>query len=202
MCQLALSQINTQTLFCRWRPTSGSTTPKSAWLSRLLPDARPRNAAMSSRARACTESVARDGLRIGVVFFDHLLNQTQRLTLFAKAVQVRLRCSAPPTLVQEAHNPIELVLRQPHQSIAPPFFLAYSGSGEVSQCLALCQRTPILAKVARIVSPDTRSLVRPSSKLTSAAISIVQRVLSLPNSLGLRWSISPKAFILFSSKVR
>src|SRR5215204_1287767 len=83
-----------------------------------------------------------------------------------KAVQVRLRHPAPPAFVQEAHNPIELVLRQPHQSIAPSFFLAYSGSGEVIQCLALCQRTPILANVARIVSPDTRSLVSPSSKLT------------------------------------
>src|SRR5215207_452704 len=70
------------------------------------------------------QSVARDGLRIGVVFFDHLLNQTQRLTLLAKAVQVRLRHPAPPAFVQEAHNPIELVLRQPHQSIAPSFFLA------------------------------------------------------------------------------
>src|SRR3712207_4967386 len=76
------------------------------------------------------QSVARDGLRIGAVFFEHLLNQTQRLTLFAKAVQVRLRHPAPPTLVQEAHNPIDLVLRQPHQSIAPSFFLAYIAGRE------------------------------------------------------------------------
>src|SRR3712207_7815101 len=51
------------------------------------------------------QSVARDGLRIGVVFFERLLHQTQRLTLFAKAAQVRLRHPAPPALVQEAHNP-------------------------------------------------------------------------------------------------
>jgi hypothetical protein len=40
-------------------------------------------------------------------------------------------------------------------------------------------------------SPKTCSLVRPSSKLTSAAISIFHKVLSLPNSLALtmcwRW---------------
>ncbi len=45
-----------------------------------------------------------------------------------------------------------------------------------------------------MVSPLTRSLVSPSSKLTSAAISIVHKLLRLPNSsLGLRWSISRKA---------
>src|SRR3712207_5858233 len=94
-------------------------------------------------------------------------------------------CSAPPALVLKAHNPLGLILRQPHQSISSSFFLAYSGSGEVIQCLALCQRTPVRAKVARTVSPDTRSSVSPSSKLTSAAISIVHKLLCLPNSLGL-----------------
>src|SRR3712207_7872978 len=47
------------------------------------------------------QSVARDGLRIGVVFFERLLHQTQRLTLCAKAAQVRLRHPAPPALVQD-----------------------------------------------------------------------------------------------------
>src|SRR5215207_3825163 len=76
-----------------------------------------------------------------------------------KAVQVWLGHPAPPALVQEAHNPIDLVLRQPHQSVAASFFLPYSGSGEVTQCLALRQRTPIRSRVARMVSPLTRSLV-------------------------------------------
>src|SRR3712207_8906503 len=53
MCQLALSQINTHTLW----PSSSSFrehhSKKSTWLS-CLPDARPRTAAMSFRARACT----------------------------------------------------------------------------------------------------------------------------------------------------
>src|SRR5215210_6570412 len=134
------------------------------------------------------QAVAGDGLRIGIVFFDRLLYKTQRLTSFAKAVQGRLRYSAPPALVFKTHNPIDLILRQPHQPIAPPFFLSYRGSGEVIHLLARCQRTPIRARVARTVSPLMRSLVSPSSKLTSAAISIVHRLLSWPNSLGLWWS--------------
>src|SRR5215208_4448136 len=76
------------------------------------------------------------------------------------------------------------VLGNSHQSVAPPFFLAYRGSGEVIQRLARCQRTPILAKVARIVSPLTRSFVSLSSKLTCAAISKDHKLLSLPNFLG------------------
>src|SRR5215207_9270549 len=147
-------------------------------------------------------SVAGDGLRIGVVFSERLLHQTQGLASFAEAVQVRLGHPAPPALVAEAHNPVEMTRCQAHQSVAPPFFLAYSGSGEVIQCLALCQRTPIRAKVARMVSPLTRSFVRPSSKLTFAAISIVHKLLFLPNSLGLRWSIWRKASAPFSSKAR
>ncbi len=55
-------------------------------------------------------------------------------------------------------------------------------------------------KVARMVSPETRSSVSPSSKATSAAISRVHRLLSRPNSLGERWSISRKASALLSSK--
>src|SRR3712207_1470007 len=53
MCQSWRCPRSTPTLFCRALRASGSTTPKSAWLSRL-PDAHPRNAAMSFRARACT----------------------------------------------------------------------------------------------------------------------------------------------------
>src|SRR5215204_1455237 len=119
-----------------------------------------------------------------------------------KAVQVCLGHPAPPALVQEAHNPIDLILRQPHQSVASSFFLAYKGSGEVIHRLALCQRTPIRAKVARMVSPLIRSFVSPSSKLTSAAISIVHKLLCLPNSLGLWWSISRRASTPSSSKAR
>ena len=54
--------------------------------------------------------------------------------------------------------------------------------------------------VARIVSPETRSSVSPSSKATSAAISKVHRLELRPNSLGERWSISLKDSALFWSK--
>src|SRR5918994_799543 len=131
------------------------------------------------------QSAAGDGLRVGVVLFERLLYKTQGLASFAKAVQVRLPHSAPPALVLKADHPMELIFRQVHQSVAPPFFLSYKGSGEVIQCLALCQRTPIRAKVARTVSPLMRSVVSPYSKLTKAASSIVHRLLCLPNSLGL-----------------
>jgi hypothetical protein len=51
-----------------------------------------------------------------------------------------------------------------------------------------------------MVSPETRLCVSPSSKLLSAAISKVQRLVSYPNSLGERWSISRKASALSSSR--
>ena len=54
--------------------------------------------------------------------------------------------------------------------------------------------------VARIVSPETRPSVSPSSKATSAAISKVQRLEGRPNSLGERWSISRKDSALRWSK--
>jgi hypothetical protein len=54
--------------------------------------------------------------------------------------------------------------------------------------------------VARTVSPETRSLVSPYSKATSAAISRVHRLDSRPNSLGHRWSICLRASALRSSK--
>jgi hypothetical protein len=67
--------------------------------------------------------------------------------------------------------------------------------------LARCQRTPRRrASVARTVSPHTRFSIKPRSKLTSAAIASVQRLVSLPNSLGERCSISLKASAPFSSK--
>jgi hypothetical protein len=51
-----------------------------------------------------------------------------------------------------------------------------------------------------MVSPQTRSSVRPSSKATAAAISKVQRLEGRPNSRGERWSISLNALALFRSK--
>src|SRR3712207_2680561 len=87
--------------------------------------------------------------------------------------------------ILEAHSPLRRARKgEPDQPISSPFFLSYSGSGELIHLLALSQRTPNLLSVERIVSPETRSSVMPSSKLTSAACSSVQRVVGLPNSLG------------------
>ena len=67
--------------------------------------------------------------------------------------------------------------------------------------LARCHLTPRRrARVLRIVSPETRLCVSPFSKLACAAISKVQRLVSYPNSLGERWSISLRASALSSSK--
>jgi hypothetical protein len=84
----------------------------------------------------------------------------------------------------------EWALGHPDQPISIPFFRAYSGWGLSIQRLARSQRTPSLASVARMVSPVMRLSVMPSSKLASAAIASVQKVPSLPNSLGRWWSIS------------
>jgi hypothetical protein len=73
----------------------------------------------------------------------------------------------------------------------------------VIHLLARFQRTPnSLAKVARMVSPLTRSLVKPSSKLACAADSKVHKLVGLPKSLGLRWSICRKRSAPSESKAR
>src|SRR5215211_5730192 len=133
------------------------------------------------------EPVAGDGLRsfAGVVFGDRLLHQAQGLSSIAPTAQSRSGQPAEPGLVQETYDPLGEALGEANQPVAPPFFLWYSGSGLVIQRLARSQRTPILSKVARMVSPVIRLFVSPSSKLTSAAISSVHKVLSLPNFWGL-----------------
>src|SRR5215211_8641978 len=133
------------------------------------------------------QSAAGDGLRVGVVLFDRLLYKTKRLASFAKAVQVRLPHSAPPALVLKADHPIDLILGQVHQSVASEasLFSFVEGVGRGNPVLGSLPADPIRESVARTVSPLMRSFVSPSSKLTSAAISIVHRLLGLPNSLGL-----------------
>src|SRR5215207_3679733 len=145
--------------------------------------------------------VAGDGFGIRVVFGDRLLEEAQRFSLLAPAMQRGQSRPTPPALITETHCPgVGMLGRHPHQSLAPPFFLAYSGSGEVIQRLARSQRTPNRARVARTVSPVIRSLVSPSSQLTSAAISKVQRLLCLPNLRGSWWSNSRKASACSESK--
>ena len=62
------------------------------------------------------------------------------------------------------------------------------------QRFARCQRIPSRReRVARMVSPETRPPVSPSSKATSAAISKVHRLVWYPNSLGERCKSPLKA---------
>src|SRR5215207_5150731 len=150
------------------------------------------------------ESVAgEDGFRLGVVFGHRLLNEAKGLALLGEAARGGQGHPAPPAFVQETHRPLGVGIGRSHfhQSIAPSFFLSYRGSGEVIQRLARIHLTPRRrARVVRMVSPETRLRVSPSSKLACAAISKVQRLVSYPNSLGERWSISLRASALSSSK--
>src|SRR5919199_229248 len=148
------------------------------------------------------ESIAGDGFRLGVVLGKPALNETKGLALLGEAAQGGQGHSAPPAFVQETHRPgLGIGRGHTHQPIAPPFFLPYRGSGEVIHRLARCHLTPRRrARVVRMVSPETRLPVSPSSKLACAAISKVQRLVSYPNSLGERWSISLRASALSSSK--
>src|SRR5215210_1717492 len=148
------------------------------------------------------ESVAGDGLWVGIVLGDRLLNEAKGLSFLTPTVQSGQCQPTPPAFVLEAHCPgLGVVLGHFHQPVAPAFFLSYKGSGEVIHRLARIHLTPSRREsVARTVSPETRLWVSPSSKAASAAISKVQRLLSYPNSLGDRWSISRKASALLSSK--
>src|SRR5215210_4672559 len=146
------------------------------------------------------EPVAGDGLRIGVLLGDRLLHQAQGLSCIAPTVEGRPRQPAEPGLVQETYDPLGATFGQADQSVAPPFFLAYSGSGEVIHLLARSQRTPIRASVARTLSPVMCSSLKPSSKLTSAANPSVHRLLSLPKFLGLWCKSSRKASARSGSK--
>src|SRR5687767_15154193 len=141
------------------------------------------------------EPIAGDGFGVRIVFGDRVLDEAQGLAFFAEAVQGRLGYPAPPALILVAYGPTlgVVFLGQLDQSVAHPFFLAYSGSGEVIHLLARCQRTPMRAKVARMVSPETRLWVRPSSKLAWAAICKVHTLLSLPKFLGVWCNIALRA---------
>src|SRR5215210_3126861 len=148
------------------------------------------------------EPIAGDGLPgVGIIFGDRVLDEAQGLALFAEGVQGGRSHPTPPALILVADGPsLSVVVGQLDQSVAHPFFLSYSGSGEVIQRLARCQRTPMRANVARMVSPLTRLWVRPSSKLAWAAISKVHRLVSLPKFLGLWCNICLRASPLSSSK--
>jgi hypothetical protein len=103
-------------------------------------------------------------------------------------------------LVLETHSPLWMALGEPDQPVSSPFLREYCGSGLSIQRLARSHRTPRRSKVARMVSPLSSLSVIPSSKLTSAAIRRVHKLLSLPYFLGSWWSISRKVWAPLSSK--
>src|SRR5215211_1421714 len=131
------------------------------------------------------QPVAGEGLRLGIVLLRLFLEESHRLFGLGPGAHRRPLEARKPALVLEAQDPLRADPGEPDQPISIPFFLSYSGSGLSIQRLALCQRTPSLASVARTVSPVTLLRVMRSSKLTSAAIARVQKVPSLPKSLGL-----------------
>src|SRR5215204_5836466 len=146
--------------------------------------------------------VAGEGLRLRIILSRLLLHKTHRLCGIRPGVQARSLEAREPSLVLESQSPLRMGFGEPYQPISSPFLRAYSGSGLSIQRLARSQRTPSLASVARMVSPLTCLSVMPSSKLTSAAYSKVQKVSSLPNFLGSWWSNSKRAWPCSSSKAR
>src|SRR5918995_2008652 len=146
------------------------------------------------------QPVAGEGFGVGIVFSRLFLEELHRVARLGPGVQARPLKARKPGLILEAQNPLRMAPGEPDQPISIPFFRAYWGSGLSIQRLARFQRTPSLASVARMVSPLTCLSVMPSSKLTSAAIASVQKVPSLPNSLGRRWSICRRDSASPSSK--
>src|SRR5918993_4119501 len=144
---------------------------------------------------------ASGGLRLRIVLSCLFLKKShRRLGGIRPRMQRRSLEAGEPGLVLEAQSPLRMGLGESYQPISSPFLRAYSGSGLSIQRLARSQRTPSLASVARMVSPLTGLCVMPSSKLTSAAVRKVQRLLCLPYFLGSWWSISRKASDPLSSK--
>src|SRR5215204_2908837 len=146
------------------------------------------------------QPVAGEGFGVGIVLSRLFLEEVHRVARLGPGVQARPLKARKPGLILKAQNPLRMAPGEPDQPISIPFFRAYWGSGLSIQRLARFQRTPSLASVARMVSPLTCLSVRPSSKLTSAAIESVQKVLCLPNFLGSWWSICRRVSSPLSSK--
>src|SRR5215204_14333 len=146
--------------------------------------------------------VAGEGLRLGVILSRLLLQEMHRLCGIRPRAQARSLKAGEPALVFESQSPLWMGFGESYHPISSSFFRAYSGSGLSIQRLALSQRTPSLASVARMVSPLTCLSVMPCSKLTSAAYSKVQKVSSLPKFRGSWWSNSRRASLRSSSKAR
>src|SRR5215213_7207850 len=67
------------------------------------------------------EPITGNGLRIGIIFGDRLLDEAQGLARMAPAVKGRSSQPAEPGLVQETHDPLGAAFGQADQPVAPPF---------------------------------------------------------------------------------
>jgi hypothetical protein len=97
------------------------------------------------KLRQVESVVAGDGLRLGIVLGDRLLDEAQRLSFFAPATLKVGKASRDSTSIRPRNLPrpsVRVPLGHAHQSVASPFFLSYRGSGEVIQRLARCQSAP------------------------------------------------------------
>jgi hypothetical protein len=77
-----------------------------------------------------------------VIFGNRPLDEARRRPLLGPGVQGGKRHPAPPALVTEADGPLGISPGGFHQSIAPPFFLSYRGSGEVIHRLGDASTSP------------------------------------------------------------
>src|SRR5215210_3611855 len=78
------------------------------------------------------DSVAGDGLRLGIVFSDRLLNEMHRLALLSPATEGGQSEPAPPAFVLESDGPFVAGHSHLHQSVAAPFFFRTRDLGRLS----------------------------------------------------------------------
>lgn len=76
------------------------------------------------------EPVTGDGLRLGIVLGDRLLDEAHRLPLLGPAIQGGQGQPAPPALVLETHRPLGVGRSNAHQSVATPFFFRIGDLGK------------------------------------------------------------------------
>jgi len=144
------------------------------------------------RCRRPSDEQTITGQRFGVrvCFIMGFLLQPKWMPRFFPSMQIGLCKATPPGFILKTPDPIRMPNQGFDQPVPTLFLRSYSGSGLVIQCFARDHLTPIRFNVARMVSPVTRSATRSFSKLTSAANSVVQRLVSLPKLRGLWCSIS------------
>jgi hypothetical protein len=134
------------------------------------------------------ETITRQRLRIALCLGAGPLLQAQRTRGVPPALLLGLGQPTPPSLVAPVQGPGRMTTGQADQPVALVFFRTYAGSGLVIQGLARFQRTPLEARVVRMVSPLTRRGVSPWAQLTSAPRSSVQQLVAVSQGRGRWWN--------------